>query len=81
MEVLKFSKSGSDEILNIVRPINTGKNKDLFRKANALIRFHFKIDPDKLSDAEFSEIWQQLVFALDFESRRYTSGDTNKLHL
>ena len=74
MEVVKFSESGGSEILNLCPAINAKKGKDLLRKASALIRFHFKINPENLSDAEFSELWQELRFALDFESRRYDSN-------
>lgn len=45
------------------------------RKVDALLRFHFKVDPDTLSLEQYSELWQQLKFALEFESRRYNNDN------
>lgn len=38
----------------------------------ALLRFHFKIDPDELSDEDFAMRWGELLFALDHEAKRTT---------
>ena len=43
---------------------------DELRKMSALIRFHFKIDPDTLSDNAFAKLWGDLRFCLDFENKR-----------
>jgi len=37
---------------------------------NALLRFYFKEDPDTLTDEQFAKRWNQLKFALKFESLR-----------
>jgi len=37
---------------------------------SALLSYHLKIDVDKLTDQEFSQKWQELKFAWDFENRR-----------
>lgn len=38
---------------------------DHLRKMNAMLRFHFKIDPDALSDEEFAMRWHELVWILN----------------
>jgi hypothetical protein len=45
----------------------------MLRKVDALLRFHFKVDPDTLSVYQYAELWQQLKFALDFEGRRFNN--------
>lgn len=37
---------------------------------NALLRFYFKIDPEELTDIKFAKRWNELRFALEFESKR-----------
>lgn len=81
MEIFKFSKSGGCEILDLSPAIKTGKDLELLRKVSALIRYHFKIDPDKLTDIEFSEMWQQLKYALHFESKRLSGDGKTDIHL
>ena len=39
-------------------------------KIEALIRFHFKVDPTKLSDSELGKLWGDLRFCLEFENKR-----------
>jgi len=39
---------------------------DELAQQNALIRFYFKVNPDKLSDSEFCERWEELMFVLKF---------------
>lgn len=51
--------------------INRKDKKDELRKIDALIRFHFKIDPDKLTDNKWAELWQQLQYALEQENQRF----------
>jgi hypothetical protein len=38
---------------------------------SALIRFHFKVDPDKLSDREFCRLWGDLKYCLKVEADRF----------
>jgi len=47
----------------------------VLRKISALLEYHFKIDPDKLTDEEFSEKWQRLKWVLAFESERFSLKD------
>jgi len=61
--------------------INKAKGIDLIRKVSALIEYHFKIDPDSLTDLQFSEKWQRLKFALDFEDRRVSTDGKKEIHL
>jgi len=80
VDCLKFFDGGSNkvlssQVLSISPPIATATGKDLLRKANALLRFHFKVDPEQLSDEQFSELWQQLKWALHFESKRFNLKD------
>lgn len=79
MDTAKFSASGGNEVLSSVLsisdPINVKPGKDLLRKANALLRFHFKIEPEQLTDEQYSERWQELKFALHFESKRFNLKD------
>lgn len=39
---------------------------DELAQQNALIRFYFKVNPDKLSDSEFCKMWEELMFVLKF---------------
>jgi hypothetical protein len=39
-------------------------------KIEALVRFHFKIDPTKLTDDELGRLWGDLRFALEIEKLR-----------
>ena len=80
MDFAKFFDSGGNEvlssnILSISKPIAVKAGKDLLRKANALLRFHFKIEPEQLTDEQYSERWQELKFALHFESKRFNLKD------
>jgi hypothetical protein len=34
------------------------------RRKNALLRFHFNVDPDKLTDEEWALYWADLEFVL-----------------
>ncbi len=43
-------------------------------KINALLRYHFKIDPDKLDDDEWAKSWGELKYALNAEAERYKTG-------
>ena len=45
------------------------------RKMSALIRYHFKINPDQLSDFEFAKLWNDLEFVLQYENKRMGFGD------
>jgi hypothetical protein len=76
----KFFDSGgrdllSAQILGISPPIAKKQGKDVLRKVNGLIRYHFHVDPDQLSDEQYSEHWQQLKWVLDFESKRFSLKD------
>jgi hypothetical protein len=53
----------------------------MLRKVNGLLRFHFKVDPDQLTDEEYSEQWQQLKWTLDFESRRFSVKEGESLRI
>jgi hypothetical protein len=81
LEVVKFFNSGGSEVLSIAKPISSKQGDQILRKANALIRFHLKIDPDELTEEKFSEVWQGLRFALEFESKRHSlkEGETLKI--
>lgn len=46
------------------------------RQVNALLRFHFKLDPDKLNDDEWAEAWADLKYALKCEAKRLTQNTT-----
>jgi hypothetical protein len=48
---------------------------------SALIAYHLKIDPDKLSDLEFSKKWQELKFAWEFENKRANAKADEKIEL
>ena len=37
---------------------------DELRKMNALLRYHFKLDPDELDDNEFAMRWNELDWIL-----------------
>jgi len=39
-------------------------------KIEALVRFHFKVDPTALSDDELGRLWGDLRFALEIEKMR-----------
>jgi len=39
-------------------------------KIEALVRFHFKVDPTTLSDDELGRLWGDLRFALEIEKMR-----------
>jgi hypothetical protein len=52
------------------------KGVDLIRKVNALLRYHFKINPDELTDDEWCERYQELKWVLKFEFKRL--GPENK---
>ena len=81
MESAKFSESGGADLLDVTKPISSKKGNDILRKANALIRFHLKIDPDVLTEEKFSEVWQGLRYALDFESKRHSLKEGESLKL
>jgi hypothetical protein len=38
---------------------------------SALIRFHFKIDPDQLNDYDFAKLWNDLKYCLEHEAKRF----------
>lgn len=59
--------------LQLANPISTKAGEHLIRKVSSLIQFHFKTDPDKLTDYEFSEYWRRLQYALWFEDKRMTA--------
>ena len=46
------------------------------RKINALLRFHFKMDPDLLSDEEWAISWEDLKWALENEAKRTNQNNT-----
>jgi hypothetical protein len=46
-------------------------------KIEALVRFHFKIDPKQLTDDELGAAWGDLKFALEYN--KLTTGNTNPL--
>lgn len=80
MGKLKFFDRGGNEvlssqILSISSPITKKPGKDVLRKVNALLRYHFKIDPEELTDEQYSERWQELKWAIDFESKRFSLKD------
>ena len=68
-----ISRPIMERALGLIMPI-TGAPKlitaDEIRKMSALIRFHFKINPDDLSDSDFSRTWNDLRYCLDFENKR-----------
>jgi hypothetical protein len=39
-------------------------DNDAIAQMDGLLRFYFKVDPDKLSDEEFSQRWAQLNWVL-----------------
>jgi len=39
---------------------------DEFARQNALIRFYFKVNPDKLNDDEWCEAVEQIMWVLKF---------------
>lgn len=78
MGELQFFASGGYEILSIAKPVASKAGKQILRKASALLEYHFKIDPDKLTDEEFSEKWQRLRWVLDFESQRFSLSEDQK---
>ena len=54
--------------------IKGGENTFEVGKINALLRYHFKIDPDKLNDNEWAKSWGELKYALNAEAERYKTG-------
>ena len=44
-----------------------------------MLRFYFKIDPEKLSDEDFINRSQELFYILDLEGKRVTGH--GKMHL
>lgn len=46
-------------------------------KVEAMIRFHFKVDPTTLTDDELGRLWGDLKFALEEEKMR--TGNYNPL--
>jgi hypothetical protein len=44
---------------------------------SALIRFHFKIDPDPLDDYQFARLWNDLKYCLDYEAKRFGMQEEN----
>ncbi len=36
----------------------------------ALLRYHFKIEPENLSDEEFIKLWNEYVFCTETEKNR-----------
>lgn len=52
--------------------------EDILRKINGLLSYHFHItNPEKLTDEEYSEKWQQLKWVLAFEARRFSGESGN----
>jgi hypothetical protein len=51
------------------------KGEDLIRKINAMLRYHFKIDPDLLDDEDWLLRWRELQWVLNFEKERVDSKD------
>ncbi|WP_210707356.1 hypothetical protein [Maribacter dokdonensis] len=48
----------------------------MVRKVTALLSFHFKIPfPEQLPDDEFWDKWEQLQWALFFESKRQAAKE------
>lgn len=47
-------------------------NEDEVRKINALLRYHFKIEPEKLNDRDWLARWAELKYILEFERKRNT---------
>lgn len=78
MGFVKFLQGSFEEILTLKAAIPDKKGKDLPRKISALLRFHFKVNPDDLTDSEYSELWQQLQWVLNFESRRNSADSSNQ---
>lgn len=35
------------------------------------MRFYFKIDPEQLSNDEYCKLWNDLLFALEFDSKKW----------
>lgn len=52
--------------------ISRVSGEDEFKKINAQLRYHFKIDPDLLSDEDWLKRWDELKFAIEEESKRNT---------
>lgn len=46
------------------------------RRINALLRFHFKINPDDLDDDDWAQAWGDLKFALEQEAKRTQQNTT-----
>lgn len=65
----KFTKKALSEFAIDLK----NDNVDEFRKMSALIRFHYKVDTDNLSDNEFAKLWWDLRYCLDFENKRYNN--------
>ncbi len=47
-------------------------------KIEALVRFHFKIDPTVLSDDDLGRLWGDLQFALEYN--KMMTGNVNPLN-
>ena len=56
------------------------QNVDLYRKEldtdelgqmDALLRYHFKIDPDQLGDSEYYKMAAQLTWVIEMENKKY----------
>jgi hypothetical protein len=48
---------------------------DLIRKINGLLQYHYKIDPNTLSDDEWCWKWKELKWVLSFETKRIDAKD------
>jgi hypothetical protein len=47
----------------------------LIRKINALLQYHYKIDPAALTDEEWCTKWKELKWVLDFENKRLSENN------
>ena len=50
--------------------ISSNDDEDYIRKANALIRHYYQVDPDTLDDDSWAILWNDLVWVSDQQSLR-----------
>jgi hypothetical protein len=60
---------------NEIDPRKEDIERDEGKQLEALIRYHFKIDPSKLSDNDFFDLSAQLVWVIEQENKKYKSED------
>jgi hypothetical protein len=41
----------------------------------ALLRYHFKVDPDKLTDDQYYKLAAQLTWVIEMENSKYKNTD------